>query len=362
MHLPEVDTPALLLDRDQLERNIDHTARRAAIAGIALRPHAKAHKSPTIGALQVASGARGLCAAKLGEAEALADGGIADLLVTTPITGARKIARLVALARRARITAVCDDAANAAELSQALTGAGLTLDMLVDVDVGQARTGVTPGEAAALLATRLAALPGLRFRGLQGYQGRLQGVASYYERKALVGEAMAKLATSRDAVRAAGLECTVLSGGGTGSFPIDLELKLLTELQPGSYVTMDSNYAKVDLGTPAHSHGHPLTILTSVISRPTAERAVVDVGWKCASSDSGVPIVKGRADLVFEFAGDEHGIVRAAHGALTLAVGDRLELIPSHCDTTVNLYERFVMHRGGRLEGELTIAARGRSQ
>ncbi|MBI4291418.1 MAG: DSD1 family PLP-dependent enzyme [Betaproteobacteria bacterium] len=360
----ELDTPALLLDLDQVERNIDRYQRGAASAGLQLRPHAKAHKCSAVGRIQVERGAVGLCCAKLGEAEAMAAGGVRDLLVTTPVVGGLKIRRLVDLARSAKVAVVVDDESNIAELAQAAGSAGVQIDVLVEVDVGQARAGVAPGPRAAELATVIARSRGLRFRGLQGYQGKLQAVASFSDRDALVREAMGKLRLASDGVRAAGLDCTVATGGGTGSFPIDIRLGMLTELQPGSYVTMDTAYAKVALAGEGDEHplGQPLTILASVISKTTAGKAIVDVGWKSASSDGGLPSVKNRSDLIFEFAGDEHGSIRSSAGELNLALGDRIELIPSHCDTTVNLYDRFAVHRSGRLEGFWTIEARGKSQ
>ncbi|MBI2961684.1 MAG: alanine racemase, partial [Betaproteobacteria bacterium] len=268
------------------------------------------------------------------------------------------------LAKSARMAVVADDESNIGALAEAADQVGVQLEVLVEVDVGQGRTGVPPGPRAGQLAALIARSRGLRFRGLQGYQGKLQAVASLEERAALVREAMTKLRASIDAVRAAGLECPVATGGGTGSFPIDIELRTLTELQPGSYITMDTAYAKVALGAAGEAHplGQPLTILASVISRPAADRAIVDVGWKSASSDGGPPSVKGQPALKFEFAGDEHGSIRTNSGKLNLALGGRIELVPSHCDTTVNLYDRFAVHRSGRLEGWWTIEARGKSQ
>jgi D-serine deaminase-like pyridoxal phosphate-dependent protein len=353
-----VDTPALLLDLDQLERNIERYQRLAREAGIALRPHAKAHKTIEVGRRQIAAGAAGVCCAKLAEAEALAQ--LGNILITTPVIGTLKVRRLVDLARKAKITVVVDDAANIAELGSAASQAGIDLDVLVDVDVGQARTGVPPGPKAAELAALIRRSPRLRFRGVQGYQGKLQGVAKLEERTGLVREAMVKLTETVRHLEDAGFECPVRTGGGTGSFPIDLRLKALTELQPGSYVTMDTNYAKVELGV--ERLGQPLTVLATVISRPSAERAVVDAGWKAASSDSGTPMLANRGGLSFEFAGDEHGIVRSTAGPLELSLGSRIELIPSHCDTTVNLYDAFVVHRSGRVEAVWPIAARGKSQ
>ena len=360
----DIDTPALLLDLDQVEHNIDRYQRGAASAGLKLRPHAKAHKCSAVGRIQIERGAVGLCCAKLGEAEAMAAGGVRDLLVTTPVIGVLKIRRLVELAKSARMAVVVDDESNIAALSEAAGAADVQIDVLVEVDVGQARAGVAPGPRAGELASLVARSRRLRFRGLQGYQGKLQAVASLGDRAALVREAMAKLRVSLDGVRAAGLDCPVATGGGTGSFPIDIGLGTLTELQPGSYVTMDTAYAKVALASDGDAHplGQPLTILASVISRPAAGKAIVDVGWKSASSDGGLPSVKDQSGLIFEFAGDEHGSIRSTAGELNLALGDRIELIPSHCDTTVNLYDRFAVHRSGRLEGFWTIEARGKSQ
>jgi D-serine deaminase-like pyridoxal phosphate-dependent protein len=220
-----------------------------------------------------------------------------------------------------------------------------------------------PGAAAARLATLISKQPSLRFRGLQTYQGKLQGVASLEERTTLVREAMAKLGESERAVKAAGLAVEIKTGGGTGSFPIDLELKALTELQPGSYVTMDTNYAKVKLGGgDDHPLGNPLTILASVVSRPVPERAVVDAGWKSASNDSGVPGLLGVDGHTFEFAGDEHGIIRCGGAAVGVVPGQKVQLIPSHCDTTVNLYDSFVVHRSGKVIETWPIVGRGKVQ
>jgi D-serine deaminase-like pyridoxal phosphate-dependent protein len=238
------------------------------------------------------------------------------------------------------------------------------IGIVIEVDVGQHRCGVPPGPLAAQLLLDVQARAGLRVAGIQGYQGRLQSIPSYTARRDAVRAAMDALAQSLAAIHQAGLHPPVVTGGGTGSAPIDIELGMLTELQPGSYVTMDSAYAAAEW-TPAQERipfGQPLLVLASVVSRPSADRAVIDVGWKAISSDGGTPSVHGRADLQYEFAGDEHGIVRAAHGALTLRPGDRVCLAPTHCDTTVNLYDAFSVHRAGRLETRWTIEARGRSQ
>jgi D-serine deaminase-like pyridoxal phosphate-dependent protein len=312
--------------------------------------------------MQMDAGAAGLCCTKLGEAEAMASGGLRELLMTTPVVGAIKIRRLIDVARASNVMVVVDDEQNIEDLARAAEAAAIHLKLLVEIDVGQARCGVPPGPRAAALASAIARHASLRFCGLQGYQGRLQGVPSYEERRQLVLEAMERLTTSAKLVREAGFQCSVMTGGGTGSFPIDLELKVLNELQPGSYVTMDWRYGKVAHGGDVpYPFGQPLTVLASVVSRRSADRVILDAGWKSLTNDGGTPTVKGHPDWTFDYAGDEHGAVSSPR-SLELKPGERVELVPSHCDTTVNLYERFVVHRSGRVETEWPIEARGKSQ
>ncbi len=362
---PEVDTPALLLDIEQTENNIAMLQAQATRAGVKLRPHAKAHKSTDIGRLQIAAGAAGLCCAKLAEAETMVAAGIDNLLITTPVVDARKIARLIGLARAAAVSVVVDDERNIHALADAAREAGTVQRVLVEVDVGQQRCGVAPGPRAAELATLVGRFASLGFDGLQGYHGRLQGIAGFALRAEAIDEAMRRLRLSQDALVSAGLGRSLrVTGGGTGSFSRDLQLGVLNELQPGSYVTMDTAYAGIEwdaAGSPPPL-GQPLTVLTSVISRPARNRVIVDAGWKSISSDGGAPRVEGRPDLLFEFAGDEHASISTATGELHLAPGARLTLVPSHCDTTVNLHDRFVTHRAGAVAGFLPIQCRGKSQ
>lgn len=358
-----LDTPALLVDLDRLERNIERMKSLVAGTGVALRPHVKTHKCPQVARMQIAAGARGVCCAKLAEAHAMAAGGIQDLLVTTPIAGEVKLRRLVELARQARLSVVADDEQAIRALSQAAHAAGVSVAVVVEVNVGQDRCGVPPGPQAARLAQLIAKSPGLRFAGLQGYHGRLQGIPAFELRQVEVRTALERLMQSVEHLRRLGIACDVLTGGGTGSVALDLELGALTELQPGSYVYMDSSYGKLAWdasGTPIPFE-QSLSILSSVVSRPLKERAVLDVGWKSASSDSGPPAVRGLAGASFEFAGDEHGTLRGID-AMNLRPGDRVELIPSHCDTTVNLYDRIVACRGEEIVEIWPIAARGLSQ
>ena len=363
--LDAIDTPALLIDLDGLEANIAAMAALCAGKPQRLRPHAKTHKSPIIAAMQRQAGAVGICCAKISEAEALAGGRIDDVLITTPLVGAPKLAHLTALASRVHVTTVVDNIEALAGLAEAAIRAGTTLDVLVEVDVGQNRCGVRSPKAAADLADAIARQRSLRFAGLQGYQGKLQGIISPQERGAAVLRAMQGLQEAAALVRARGHAIEVLTGGGTGSVRFDLDLGILQELQPGSYVFMDASYRKLgwdEQGSPP-PFGPALSVLTRVISKPASDRVVVDAGWKAASCDAGPPEVVGWDDLEFDFAGDEHGrLVRVGGGPVALRLGDVVRLVPSHCDTTVNLYSVYTVHRGDRVEAVWPVTAQGCSR
>jgi D-serine deaminase-like pyridoxal phosphate-dependent protein len=275
--------------------------------------------------------------------------------VSSEVVGARKIERLIALARRAEIIVVVDDVENARQLSAAATAAGIELGVLVELNVGQERCGVLPGAPAVDLALAVGRLPGLRFRGLQGYEGHLQSVRELRDRTARCNAAMAQLVETRRLIEASGASVEIVSTAGTGTHEIAAEHPGVTEVQPGSYVWMDASYARVE-GTPFES---ALTVLVSVVSRQRPGQAIVDAGWKAISTDAGNPSVKGRADLQYAPAGDEHGRLT---GDDLPALGGKLELVPSHCDTTVNLYDRIVGLRHGRVETGWEIAARGAVQ
>jgi D-serine deaminase-like pyridoxal phosphate-dependent protein len=348
-----VDTPSLVVDLDALERNLDRMAALATRTGKRVRPHAKTHKSPLIARLQLDRGAIGLCCAKLGEAEVLAEAGIGPLLVTTEIAGEPKVSRLVALRRRADVMGVVDDPEVARALSGAMAAAGLILDVLVDVNVGQGRTGVAP-DGAGELAACVASLAGLRLRGIQAYEGHLQHVYQEAERRAQWRSCADRMLAARDQIAKRGLAVEIVSTAGTGTCAFAAELPEVTEVQAGSYPFMDCDYARVE-GLPYESS---LTVLASAVSRQRGDTAVIDAGWKAISTDAGMPAVKGRPELEYESKGDEHGGVRGAR----LVPGERVELIPSHCDTTVNLYDRYVCVRKGVVEAVWPIAARGRIQ
>jgi 3-hydroxy-D-aspartate aldolase len=363
--LTALDTPALLIDADVLDANIATLAGLVKGKGVSVRPHVKSHKSSRIAAMQRAAGAAGFCCAKLGEAEVLAARGIDDFMITTPLRGNAKLGRLQQLLLPGRrLTVLVDDFDAVSPLDEVAANAGAVLDVVVEVDVGQNRCGVRPGAAALPIVRQILSRPSLHFRGLQGYHGSLQSVRSFADRRREARLALDRLLDTAEILRRFGIDVPVLTGGGTGTLMADMEHSGLNELQPGSYVFMDSSYLGIawdEAGTPPPFRSS-LSILAGVVSRPEAGKAIVDCGWKAASSDSGAPVIKGRPDLTFAFAGDEHGRITTADGsAIDLRPGDVIEITPSHCDTTVNLFDRYVVHRGGRVEAIWPVEARGRS-
>ncbi len=353
----ELDTPCLLLDLDLAESNIALMAARFANSPVRLRPHVKTHKTPVLALEQLRAGAIGVTCAKLGEAEVMAAGGVRDLLISTEVTGAAKIARLIGLAQQARVITVVDDPDGAQALSRAAEAAGLRLRTLVDVDVGQGRTGIAPGEPALALARRVATLPGLEFAGLQGYEGHLQHVVAADERATQVSAAMRSLIDTRRLIEAAGLPVEIVSTGGTGTHRFVGATDGVTEVQPGSYVVMDAHYGTIEgLG-----FANALTVLASVVSRQRPNTAIVDAGFKALSTDSGPARPRDFADATYAPKGDEHGAVVFESGC-PLGLGDKVTLIPSHCDTTINLYDAYYVLRGDRVVAVWPISARGKVQ
>lgn len=358
-----LDTPALLIDAVLLERNLAAMRSLVGLRGIAYRPHTKSHKSPVIARMQIEAGARGICCSKLGEAEVMAAAGVDDIHITTPVVGANKTQRLAKIAAKGRVSVVADNADNVAELSAAASVLGVVIDVVIEVDVGQGRCGVATSEQALAVADAIHRARGLRLKGLQGYQGKLQSMIAFDARREAVGIALEKLLIVAERLKKHGFPLDVLTGGGTGSLAIDLDLGGLNELQPGSYVFMDSTYRQIDWTAEAarSPFANALSVLAGVVSHPLPDRAVLDVGWKAASSDSGPPVLKGSDGLAVEFAGDEHSLVAGGAACAALKVGSKLELIPSHCDTTVNLYDRYHVIRNGVVEDVWAVAARGRS-
>jgi len=356
--LDDVDTPALLVDLAAFERNIARMANAVRGSGVRLRPHAKSHKCPEIALRQIAAGAVGVCCQKVSEAEAMAEGGVADVLITNEVVGRSKLARLAALARRARVSVCVDDAANAVDLDAAACAAGVRLDVLVEIDVGANRCGTEPGLPALALARVINGLPSLRFAGLQAYHGAAQHVRTVEERNAAIAQATEKARRARDLIEDEGLDCELVTGAGTGTFLFEQASGVYNELQPGSYVFMDADYGRNEWGRfPAFEQS--LFIWTTVMSAPTPGRAVVDAGLKAHSVDSGMPLVIGLPKAEYVKASDEHGVVRIAPGTRAPRLGEKVRLVPGHCDPTVNLYDWLVCLRGEEVEAVWPVSARG---
>jgi 3-hydroxy-D-aspartate aldolase len=359
----DIDTPALIVDLDAFERNVRKMADFARSAGVRLRPHAKTHKCPTIALKQITAGAVGQCCQKVGEAEALVRGGVRDVLVSNQVVGMRKLRRLAALAADATV-GLCFDAAEQVDAaSRAATEFGVTIDGMVEIDVGMQRCGVAPGHAAIDLARRIADAPGLNFRGLQAYHGTAQHLPGTDRREAAIRMAADGVRATVDALDRAGLACEIISGAGTGTFRIEGGSGLWNELQAGSYVFMDTDYARIGGkdGGPYAEFEHSLFVLATVMSVPVADRAIVDAGLKSYSGEKGPPWVHGRDDMEVTGVSDEHGKVQLGPRAGRLRLGDKLMLIPGHCDPTVNLHDWYVAVRGGRVEALWPITARGAS-
>jgi D-serine deaminase-like pyridoxal phosphate-dependent protein len=356
--LQEIETPALVLDIGRAERNIARMAKHFAGRTTRLRPHVKTHKTPLLAHKQLAAGAIGITCAKLGEAEVMVAAGIREILLSSEIAGAAKIARLITLNRHARVITVIDDIEAARAISDAALAAGVCIDALIDLDVGQGRTGVQPGAPALVLSRAALQMKGLNLVGLQGYEGHAQHLTHPKERAEACHKAMKILVDTADRIRADGVRIELVTTGGTGTHAFAGDYPGVTEIQPGSYVVMDSHYGTVQ----GLEFEHALTILSTVISKTRPDAAVLDAGLKTASCDSGMPVVSGMPGAQFFFAGDEHGKVLFGEPRSDIRVGDKIELIPSHCDTTINLHDVYHVVRAGRLEDVWPIAARGKIQ
>ena len=361
----ELDTPALCVDLDALEANL--AAMQAAVVrnGIAARPHAKTHKCPAIARLQIESGAVGICTAKVSEAEVMLEHGIDRVLMTTSNVTPFKIARAMRLRRRhSGFVQATDSPENARDLSEAAVAAGVTADVVIDVDPGMNRTGITPGRPALELAQLVDRLPGLRLLGLLCYDGGSQHVRGFAERKARTLERLAPAAETRALMERAGLDTGIFSGGGTGTYNIDHETPGLTDVQVGSYVFMDAQYLEIGGASDpeVYSDFQPsLTILTTVLNSQYAGEVTTDAGAKACTINQPWPIVKGETGMSYRSGSDEFGTLRYEDPSRTYLVGDKLELIVSHCDPVVNLYDEMYAIRGDRVEAAWRIAARGRS-
>ena len=350
----ELDTPALLLDIDALTANMATMAAFFAGRPGGLRPHFKSHKCTAIARMQMDAGAVGITCAKLGEAEVVADAGISDILIANQIVGEQKIARLVELAQRARPMVAVDAESNIRDLSRAASAAGITIRVLVEVDIGMNRCGVAPGEPALRLARLVSDSPGLSFDGLQGYEGHLVLLRDEAERSGKTREALQVLVETRRLIESSGIPVGILSGGGTGTYNVTGDFPGMDEVQAGSYATMDWYYGEI-----RPEFRQALSILTAICSRPKPGMAVLDVGVKGIGYDFGPPRAKDPAHgEIGRFGSEEHTVWAIADEAA--ALGDKIEIIPSHGCVTCNLYREFFVHRDGTVVDVWPIEGAGK--
>lgn len=356
MALHEVQTPALLIDLDAFERNLERMRDFVEKRGIRLRAHAKTHKSADIARLQMErGGACGICCQKVSEAEAMVRAGIKDILVANEVRDLAKLRRLANLAKRARIILCADDPDALADLSAAGREAGVTLEVLVEIDCGSGRCGIAPGAPARDLALAIAAAPHLRFAGVQSYHGRAQHLATEADRRSAIASAEALTRQTVEVIAAAGLSCEIVCGAGTGTYRLEGASGVWNELQCGSYIFMDADYGRALGGGSGFENA--LFVLTSVMSLASG-RAVADAGLKAFAMDSGLPVVHDVTGVTCNGLSDEHCQLDDPTGQLR--INQHLRLIPGHCDPTCNLYDWYVGFRGDRVETVWPVTARGK--
>jgi 3-hydroxy-D-aspartate aldolase len=364
MRETDIQTPCLILDLDALERNIKRMGDYAKANGMRLRVHAKMHKSVDVAKLQQRlGGAVGVCCQKVSEAKVFARSGIKDILITNEVRDPLKIDKLAQIPKLGTRTIVCiDDIANVAELSAAAQKHGTTLECFVEIDCGAGRCGVTTTADVVAIAKAIEEAPGLSFTGIQAYQGAMQHLDKYEDRKAKLDTAIAMVKDAVAGLKAAGLAPELVSGGGTGSYYFESASGVFNELQCGSYAFMDADYGRIlDKQGRRVDQGeweNALFILCSVMSHAKADKAICDAGLKAQSIDSGLPVVYGRSDVKYVKCSDEHGVIEDPGGVLK--VGDKLRLVPGHCDPTCNVHDWYVGVRNGAVECVWPITARGK--
>ena len=360
-----IQTPCLVLDLGALERNIKKMGDYAKAHGMRHRVHGKMHKSVDVAKLQVElGGACGVCCQKVSEAEVFARGGIKDVLVSNQVRHPAKIDRLARMPKLGARTICCvDDVANVDDLSHAASLHGTEIECLVEIDCGAGRCGVTTTPAVVEIAKAIDAAPGLKFAGLQAYQGAMQHLDSYEERKGKTDVAINMVRDAIEALKAEGLSCDIVGGGGTGSYYFESNSGVFNELQCGSYAFMDADYGRIlDENGKRIDQGeweNALFILTSVMSHAKTDKAIVDAGLKVQSVDSGLPFIYGRQDVEYVKCSDEHGVVADPDGVLN--VNDKLKLVPGHCDPTCNVHDWYVGVRDGKVEALWPVSARGKA-
>jgi len=356
--LDELDTPALLVDLDVLDANIGRIAAACRSNGVRWRPHMKGAGAPAIAHRMILAGASGITCAKLGEAEALADAGLADILVANQIVGAQKIARLVDLARRAAVIVAVDDPDQVAVLGAAARRAGIRLRVHVEVDIGLHRAGVSPGAPVVDLARAIAGEPGLELLGVMGWEGHAARIPDPGEKRRTAAHAIGLLTGSAAACRAAGLPIPVVSCGGTGTYPVAVGEAGVTEIQAGGGVLSDVRYRTV-MGI---DHPYALTVLTTVTSRPNSGRIVCDAGKRSMSSDGAVPLPIGLGPTRSVVLSAEHTTIELESPSAEPRVGAHVEFVVGQGDTTVHLHDEVYGVQGRRVEAVWPVLARARTR
>ncbi|SEO17945.1 D-3-hydroxyaspartate aldolase [Salinihabitans flavidus] len=361
----DIQTPCLILDLDALERNIRKMGDYAKAHGMRHRVHGKMHKSVDVAKLQEKLGnSVGVCCQKVSEAEVFARGGIKDILVSNQVRDAAKIDLLARMPKYGCRVIVCvDDIDNVADLSTAAAAHGTQIECFVEIDCGAGRCGVTTTEDVVAIARAIDAADGLKFSGIQAYQGAMQHIDAYEDRKAKLDIAIAMVRDAVEALTAEGLKPELVSGGGTGSYYFESNSGVFNELQAGSYAFMDADYGRIlDENGQRIDQGeweNALFLLTSVMSHAKPDKAICDAGLKAQSVDSGLPVIFGRDDVEYIKCSDEHGVIADPDGVLK--INEKLKLVPGHCDPTCNAHDWYVGVRGGKVECVWPVTARGRA-
>lgn len=357
-HLDQIDTPALILDLDAFERNMKRLQDALSGTGVRLRPHAKSHKCPEIALRQIKAGAVGICCQKVSEAAVFVDAGVNDILITNEVVGDKKLAHVLDLAERARIGVLVDHQDQVAAFIRGSNERQVSIDIYLEIDVGMGRCGIASIEEILTLAGQIDQAPYLNFMGLQCYHGSAQHYRLPQERQSAIAAVCAKAAATKEALEKAGIKVKRITGAGTGSVMLERDSNLFNEVQAGSYIFMDRDYAANQRDANDLPFEHALFVKAAVLSHPTKGRAVVDAGLKASSVDSGMPAIWQRTDAKYLKASDEHGVLELSADS-TLTLGDYVMLIPGHCDPTVNLYDELICVRGNRVEAVWPISARG---
>lgn len=359
----DIQTPCLIVDLDAFENNITKMRDFCRQAGVRHRVHGKMHKSADVARWQIEHGnACGVCCQKVSEAESFARAGIKDVLVSNEVRDPVKIDRLARMPKLGARTIVCiDDIANVADLSSAAKKHGTEIECLVEIDCGAGRCGVTTTDDVVNIAKAIDAADNLRFSGIQAYQGAMQHLDKYEDRKAKIDIAVAMVSDAIKGLNAQGLECDIVGGGGTGSYYFEGNSGVFNELQCGSYAFMDADYGRIldkqGKRIDETEFENSLFILTSIMSHSKADKAICDAGLKAQSVDSGLPVIYGRDDVEYIKCSDEHGIISDPDGHLK--VNDKIKLVPGHCDPTCNVHDWYIGVRGGKVEKIWAVSARG---